>query len=85
MAAFQIVALTHKNNRDNFFHRIGASQVLRFCVYSQNHGTDFIPDRPTAKLLLTHKVIITTVLGIGPQICLNSQNSCIDTGGGWAA
>jgi hypothetical protein len=32
--AFQIVALTHKNNRDNFFHRIRAPEILRVLTKS---------------------------------------------------
>jgi hypothetical protein len=62
--AFRIVALTHKNNRDNFFIVSGPPRI---CVYSQNHGAEFYSDRPTMKLLLVlTKFINTTVLSIGP-------------------
>jgi hypothetical protein len=41
---YSIVALTHKNNQGQLFSSYQGHP--RFCVYSQNHGTDFIRIRP---------------------------------------
>jgi hypothetical protein len=62
-ARFQIVALTHKNNRDNFFHRIRAPKNL--CTHKIMEP-NFIRIGPHQVVARTHKVINTTVFGYRP-------------------
>jgi hypothetical protein len=77
--ARQIVALTHKNNRDNF----SSYHTPRICVYSQKSWSRILFGSPTVKLLVpqgyqyncfgvsahlqgTHKIMHPTPAADGP-------------------
>jgi hypothetical protein len=77
-----VVALTHKNNRDNFSSYQGHPDS----AYSQNHGAEFYSDRPHQVVARTQSYQYNCFWSISPtqRCCSYSQNHASDTGGGWA-